>query len=382
MKVHVSAIKILKPFSVAPPLYVGESDFYRWTRECSRFMSGFTSGRELLLSSCNSLSTGSQQLDMLVGGIQRGMFYLFYGEEPLIEALFQYLIANALKPTDRWGSPVVVYMLCGNYRRERTELGTEALVELLESSGYGMEEALRRVRILTASSADQQALLVGELLNILEAEPDVSLVLVRGIFKLHHDDARIRNRHVVREEVQRSITRFSQLCAERNIPVVASGRPRQGKLLPRAESSSFLRHIANAVVYLRRRRKGSKYNRAFLLSHPARVLGSTEYAYEVNEELGRDTPPFRQSFHGLVSRLRREFQDALISVERREAFDYLVGAWSAELGAMSFAESVKLLDLLFLVAVVENRSFSESLSARIRSLEERIRRVEEQIELR
>jgi len=102
----------------------------------------------------------------------------------------------------------------------------------------------------------------------------------------------------------------------------------------------------------------------------------------VCDELGRNTPPFRQAFHELVSRLRREFQDALISVERREAFDHLVGAWSAELGAMSFAESVKLLDLMFLVAVVENRSLSESLSARIRSLEERIRRIEERLGLR
>ena len=98
--------------------------------------------------------------------------------------------------------------------------------------------------------------------------------------------------------------------------------------------------------------------------------------------MGRDTPPFRQSFHSLVERLRREFQDALISVERREAFDHLVGAWSAELGAMSFAESVKLLDLMFLVAVVENRSLSESLSARIRSLEGRIRFLEERLGLR
>ena len=98
--------------------------------------------------------------------------------------------------------------------------------------------------------------------------------------------------------------------------------------------------------------------------------------------MGRDTPPFRQSFHGLVARLRKEFQEALISVDRREAFDDLVGAWSAELGAMSFAESIKLLDLMFLVAVVENRSLSESLSARIQSLEERILRIEERLGLK
>jgi hypothetical protein len=163
-------------------------------------MSGFTSGLELLLSGAESvLSTGSPELDALVGGIRRGMFYLFYGEKELIEVLFRYLIANALKPREGSGRPVVVYMLCGNYRKERTEIGTEELVELVEASGYGMEEALRRIHILTASSADQQALLIDELIGVLEREPEVSLVLIRGIFKLHFDDARVRNRHVVRE---------------------------------------------------------------------------------------------------------------------------------------------------------------------------------------
>jgi hypothetical protein len=232
-------------------------------------MSGFTSGLELLLlSSKGALSTGSPELDTLVGSIRRGMFYLFYGENELIETLFRSLIVNALKPWEESGRPVVVYMLCGNYRRERTEIVTEELMELIEDSGYGMEEAFRRIHILTASSADQQALLIDELIGVLAREPKVSLVLIQGIFKLHLDDARVRNRHVVREEVQRSINLFSQLCAERNIPIVASGRPKKAKLIPRPESSSFLRHVANAIVYIRGRGKDAKFNRAFLLSHP------------------------------------------------------------------------------------------------------------------
>ena len=345
-------------------------------------MSGFTSGLELLLSSAQgTLSTGSPELDALVGGIRRGMFYLFYGEKELIEVLFRYLIANALKPREGSGRPVVVYMLCGNYRKERTEIGVEGLVELVEASGYGMEEALRRIHILTASSADQQALLIDELIGVLEREPEVSLVLIRGIFKLHFDDARIRNRHVVREEIQRSINAFSQLCAERGIPIVASGRPKKAKLIPKPESSSFLRHVANAIVYIRGRGKGARFNRAFLLSHPGKPPGSAEYAFEVNGELGRDTPPFRQTFHELVARLRREFQEALMRVERREAFDLLVEAWSAELGAVSFAETVKLLDLLFLVSVVENRSVGEALKHRVKNLDERITRIEDHLRL-
>lgn len=101
----------------------------------------------------------------------------------------------------------------------------------------------------------------------------------------------------------------------------------------------------------------------------------------MNDELGRDTPPFRQSFHGLVARLRREFQEALLGIERRDAFDLLVEAWSAELGAMSFAESVKLLDLVLLVSVVENRSVGEGLRRSLGTLDERVARIEERLGL-
>jgi hypothetical protein len=97
--------------------------------------------------------------------------------------------------------------------------------------------------------------------------------------------------------------------------------------------------------------------------------------------LGRDTPPFRQTFHELVARLRREFQEALLRVERREAFDLLIEAWSAELGAVSFAETVKLLDLLFLVSVVENRSVGEALRRRVEDLDERMTRIEGRLRL-
>lgn len=82
----------------------------------------------------------------------------------------------------------------------------------------------------------------------------------------------------------------------------------------------------------------------------------------------------------MVSRLRREFQEALVTVRRREAFELLVEAWSAELGAMSFAESLKLLDLLFLVFVVDNRSHLEGLRGDLQNLDEKTVRIEELLE--
>ena len=87
--------------------------------------------------------------------------------------------------------------------------------------------------------------------------------------------------------------------------------------------------------------------------------------------MGRTTPATRMSFEDLLSRMRSEYKDALLSRGRRDAFDRLVEAWSAELGAISYAESISLMDLLLLTGAVDNRRANEELSLRISELERR-----------
>jgi RecA/RadA recombinase len=338
----------------------------------------YVSAVELLHpTTTRTISTGSHELDSLLGGgIRDGLFYYFYGKRRLVEELFRYLAVNALRHNEK-GSPKVAYMLMNNYRKERVNLGIEELAELAEESGFHIWESMKRLRMFTASSADQQALLAEELDEFLRGEENVSLVLVDGIFKLHHDDARKRERHRVREEVQRSIVRLRQQCMERGIPMVSSGRQtrRKGSLMPQPESSSFLRHTANVIVYLRARQRGSLYNRAFLLDHPIRGPESIEYRYRVEEKLGRETRPFRQSFQETVERLRKELRDPLIDTGRKAAFDHHLEAWASELGAMSYAESFKLMDLMLIVSILENRRLLEEVLERLDLYEERLRRL-------
>ena len=74
--------------------------------------------------------------------------------------------------------PVRTCKICGNYRRERIDVDTDTLMELIEAAGLIPEEALRRVHVLTASSADQQGFLVDELEALMRRETNISLVIV------------------------------------------------------------------------------------------------------------------------------------------------------------------------------------------------------------
>jgi hypothetical protein len=344
-------------------------------------MSGFALGLDRFLLSLeeDALSTGSPRLDVLLGGLRPGQLYLVYGDpDPVEELLNQVLVQNLRPIVER--RPRSVYMLCGNYRVEKTLMDTGSLVQLLEESGLEAEDALRRVYVLCAFSADQQARLIDEIRSLLELDPEICLVVVRDIAKLVTDDDRSRNRAERTQELQGAALRLKQVCAERNVPVVVSCRVRKGSgRMPQPEGGEFLRHLANVILYLRQGEKSAPYAKAHLLKHPARGPSTVEYSLKGGEEMGRSTPPFRVSFEETVSMLRKEFQEALVDRGRREAFNGLVEAWSSELGAMGYAESITLLDLMLLTAVVDNRhlfaelmrSF-EGLSAEMKELRERL----------
>jgi hypothetical protein len=343
-------------------------------------MNVYITGQELLqkYQTGSRLSTGSPELDQLIGRIQPELFYFFYGEKKLIEALFQHLTVQALACNEH-GKPVVVYMLLGNYRKERTNLGLEELAELFDDSGYHMWEAMKRVWIFTASSADQQMLLIDSLTCLLLKEKNISLVIIRGIYKLAKDDPRQRDRHIVFEEIQRSINSLRQICAKKRIPIVASGRISYSKMKrkPMPECSLFLLHSANVIIYLRARKKDSKYNRAFLIDHPVKPIGSIEYNYVVDYKMGRETKPFRISYQELIDRLRKEFQEAIRNEGRRTAFEMLLQAWADELGAMSYAESFKILDLMLLISTLENRNIIEKHSRALKNINLKLEKIED-----
>ncbi len=71
--------------------------------------------------------------------------------------------------------------------------------------------------------------------------------------------------------------------------------------------------------------------------------------------MGRITVPFRAEFNEVLERLRKTFYEALVDMERREAFDELIKTWSETKGAMSYAELPSVLLSLLFSAVVDNR---------------------------
>ena len=65
-----------------------------------------------------------------------------------------------------------------------------------------------------------------------------------------------------------------------------------------------------------------------------------------------------------------------MSRKRKEAFDNMTQVWAEELGAMSYSCEVKMLDLLLLLSVLENRRLLSECEDLFDGLEKRIMAIE------
>jgi hypothetical protein len=213
------------------------------------------------------LGTGNPELDGLLGGLEPGLFYLFYGsdDDGLPDGLLHRLIVEAVKGE----GARAVYLLCGNYRRSRTTMDPELVLSHIEEAGLDAVDALSRIHIVCAFSERHLMRapdLVEELLN---GHDGFALVAVQQIAKIFYGRRAVRFEEPT--EFTGTVSRLKAMCSERGVVLAATTRTSGlGGPIPAPEGGSYLRHAANAIVYLRASRKGAVT--AYVVEHPDSAL--------------------------------------------------------------------------------------------------------------
>lgn len=351
---------------------------------------GFSDALELLRSRQGEprLTTGSVDLDSLLGGgIRPGAFYLFYGDEGSgVDALIHQILVNSLLPVWRGGlGGRAIYLNCGNYREGRTVLDIGRLTWLAKAAGLDPSEALDRIKVFLAFNPEQEEKAVGEAYRTLKDDPGIRTLVIHNMARLFDPfypfDPEKRPKQDMPERLKRIlrlqgiVSRLSQACAEAGVAMVATCRPRKAALgrVPEPEGGHYLRHACNVLVYMRRiESRGSPGIQAYLRKHPSREPLRITIAGGLDPDLGRITIPFRTAFEEELRRLKEDFREALLDPKRQEAFDLILRGWTSELGAMSHAKVPTVLDVMLLVAAVDNRKVIEDLYEKVRLLGEQI----------
>ena len=329
------------------------------------------------------LTTGNADLDSLLGGgIEPGHFYLFYGDEKSgVDLLIHQILVNCLLPREKYGfDGRAVYSNCGNYREEKTILNSNLLTFLIKAVKLDPGKALEDIYVICAFSEEQQERVVTDVRKLLERDDEIKLVVVHNIAKLFTSPSKENFGERI-SRLQKIVLKLWQACAQNNIAFVASCRPNKTSRgrMPQPEGGKYLRHEANVIVYLRKR--GESFVSAYLLKHPNRETRKIDLTFTVGGDfMGRITIPFRTVLKEEMNNLKRSFREALMDASRRDAFDSLIKAWSSEQGAMSYAKVPTVLDIMLLLAAIDNRKLIEDLFDQVGIIRSEVEKIKSYLE--
>ena len=314
------------------------------------------------------LSTGSHRLDQLLRGIEPTRFYLFFGDpkEKTPDRLLYRLMVEAIKPGALSGK--VVYLLCGNYRRDRTTLDSELLLALLEDSGMELDDALGKIHIIGVFSEAQLMNAPALVEELVREHDDIRLLVVQQISKLFYGNKAIR--HEDPAEFTGVVSSLKEICSLNGISMVASCESKRRKgLIPEPKGGNFLRHSANVITYLRVMKGGDVS--AQLVKHFDKDRNGKRVSFSGEDNvLGRITKDsMRGRIQNTMTHLRTGYREALKDDDLQEAFDSLWETWNLEQGAMVYAQVVSSMDLLNLTGAIANRREIEELRRRLEDLE-------------
>jgi len=333
------------------------------------------------LRAAMTLETGYADLDALIGPMEAGQCYLFCGSGDGVERFLDELVHRIIVRGCTAGK--VAYMNNRNYYLKKTLLKADRLAFHAKAEGIDPAEVFRRVYLVTAGSEARQAKAAEALEQTMLREGGTAAVIVHGLtaFMDGNEDG---GEGAACAGIGALLSRLWRASARMGAIMAVTATSMEGATRP---APPLALGLANVAVSF----SDGNPMRALLLKHsgrgaPAisRVAKGIRSDGEVTLEMGRITPPFRQSCIDLLERLRKNYAGMLRDAQNREAFELLLReAWDREHAAMANAEAPLVIDALNLTANVSNRGKIEELrrelerrDATISALEERVRRLE------
>ena len=330
------------------------------------------------------LTTGNGDLDSLMGGVELGGSYLFYGDsQEALDRIVHGILVNSLLPAGKggFGAKALYFNSC-NYHQGKTILNPSMFGEFAKKAGLDPNIALGNIYSISAFNERQQFSAAKEAADLISRSSEIKLLALHNLTVFVGTSRKPAEAYQALKEVVSTIWRAAH---ENGVTIVANCVASRTSIgyVPRLPRGAFLRHRANIIVCLKRVEK-MRAIRACLVKHPYRetpdsiILRVPEGGVSL---MGRITPSFRQLFESQVEELKKSFQNALLDLNHREAFNLLLKeAWSAEGHAMSNSTVPVTLDVMNLMANVHNKKCVEELRKALREKEEKIRELEDRVE--
>jgi quinol monooxygenase YgiN len=324
-------------------------------------------------------TTGNNDLDSLIGGIYQGQFYLFYStRQDILDALIHRLLVNVVLPTKKGGfSSKAFYVNICNYHRGKTVFNPSKLGTIAKHTGIDPHVILQNVYCISAFNEMQQTTAIKKIVTAVKNDNDVKVIIVHNLTRFIETSTKPVK---ALQALKQNIRALKNSVAEREIALIVSCNALRTnrKRIPRPIGGTYLRHEADIVVLLDNiKQRNASIVKTTLIKHPSKRTPQSRVFHVSNRRVTRSgndhaSLNVQQQFQRLIKELRRSegFQDALITTEHKKAFELLLNeAWSIERAIASYPKKSHPMDIMNLMANVNNKKQSEELKKKLQQIE-------------
>ena len=221
----------------------------------------FIRSSQLLLKSAG-ISTGCGVLDGLIGRIETGKTYLFYGDEEVLKRLLYSIAVNTIVELDK---PVLIITMMDYHRGlilDTFDLGYTAVQYFLDP-----EYALKKIYVAPVFNR-RQAVNIADLISLVKSL-EVKAVLVWAsteLFEYEDYPALIKFLGLLKQVLENDVALILFSSASR----LSKSYP------PKPDGPIFLKHFASIIVYFKRSIRDKKIVKINLVKHPYRSLNKAK----------------------------------------------------------------------------------------------------------
>ena len=203
---------------------------------------------------CLKMTTGSGELDSLIDGIQKGLFYMFYGDLLPLDALSHRLLVNCILSVKEHGfeSMAICFNNTDYYGHGKMILNPEKIANTAKVANIEPKIVSKNLYIQTAYNSQHQLQIAEEIAHLVEDNSEIKLIVINNLTKFFRD-SRVERRMETASIVKEVVSLINRACAKNKISIVVTGDSNlssKGVIL-RPIGGTYLKHIANVIVYLK-----------------------------------------------------------------------------------------------------------------------------------
>ena len=173
---------------------------------------------------------------------------------PPLDALSHRLLVNCILSVKEhvFQSMAVYFNNTDYYGRGKMILNPEKIANTPKVANIEPRVVSKNLYIQTAYNSQHQLQIAKEIAYLIEDNRDIKLIVINNLTKFFRD-SRAERRLETASTVKEVISIINRACAKNKISIVVTGDSNRGSkgVIPRPIGGTYLKHIANVIVYLK-----------------------------------------------------------------------------------------------------------------------------------